>query len=1177
MCGIFGFVGDPDRARAVDLDAALRSLKHRGPDGRGTFRSWEGAPNSYDSRLTTHDSRLTNVACAFAHTRLAILDVSPAGHQPMTTPDGRYTIVYNGEVFNFRELREELEAGPHPPSPSPAGQPSKRDVDAGGGGRRPEERSSFQSNSDTEVILRAYERWGADCVRRFRGMFAFAIWDRDERSLFLARDRMGIKPLYYLERPDGLAFSSEVRTLLKTGLAERRLDPCSIGGYLAFGSVPEPETILEGVRALPPGHTAIFRGGRLSLRQYWSLPTERESRDAPDLLDLHSLLRDSVRMRLISDVPLGVFLSGGIDSSAVVALAAAASDVPIHTFTVTFDEERFSEETFAAEVASRFGCDHHQVHLSARRAASEIDDAVGALDQPSADGVNTYFVAKAAREAGLTVALSGLGGDELFAGYPNFRKFGGILRAGAAGRLLPFALRGPKAGGHGRVPHRLRKLQALLAAGGDPGRSYAVLRGMFLSDERDSLLARALALSEVGGSQIQNSEFKIHNSGDAVNMFSRLEISNYLRNTLLRDTDAMSMAHSLEVRVPFLDHLLVEQVLAISGRAKIAGRHNKPLLTSAVPEIPEQIVRRSKMGFTLPMDAWFRGPLKEWMSEKLSEESARSTGFLRPDGVSRLWQSFLRGEQYVSWSRVWSIAALAGWCRANGVSADFPAAPASRPSSREFKIQNSTFNESAGPPPGEFKIQNSKFEIPPHRVLLVLPAVFAAAGGIEMYGRLLVKGFGDILSDHGGACEVLVLNDRGGEFDSMYVAGGQPAPQAFARSKWRLVRAAFRQALRFDPDVIVFGHLNFAPLAALLKIARPRAKQWFVIYGIDAWSRRGPISRRALRQSDAILSISRYTKDEFTRSNEIHPEKVRLLPCALDPFFGETTSQPGDPSSAFGHPSPNWGGAGGGVQIEPSGTSANAPPGALDLTHRCGGPPSPGGEGKSSQIEQSGASDIAQSGANSQLTTHDSRPPTLLTVARLSSSDRYKGVDQVLRVLPEVLRSVPGVRYRIVGEGNDRPRLEKLAEELGVAENVEFCGRLPGAELARAYADCSLFVMPSSKEGFGIVYLEAARFGKASVAGKRGGSPEVVLDGTTGRIVDREDTVELTKAIVELLQDPAELARLGENARRRLEELYTYESFRKNLWSLFEEQFPGVFTPATNLTPRSPLQVERGG
>ena len=599
-------------------------------------------------------SQSSNISCLFAHTRLAILDLSPAGHQPMTSEDGRYTIVYNGEVFNFREIRAELE------------NLSNRAIEQSS--NRP-----FRSNSDTEVILRSYEKWGADCVRRFRGMFAFAIWDRDDRSLFMARDRLGIKPLYYVEHSGGVAFCSEIRPFLEAGLVERRLDSGSLGSYFAFGSVSGPGTIIEKVRALSPGSTAILRAGRLTVQRYWSPPQTEWSRPSDGRLALEELratLREAVRMRLISDVPLGVFLSGGIDSSAVVALAAAASDTPIHTFTVTFDEQPYNEETFAAEIASRFGCDHHQVHLSAARAASEIEGAVRALDQPSADGVNTYFVAKAAREAGLTVALSGLGGDEIFAGYPYFRSFGSLLRMGAAARFLPHRVltQGPEA--FNGMPHRSRKLRALLSAGGDPAKTYAVLRGMFLTDERDSLLAPDLRSAAAAEASNLSDVSVTSDSGapwDPVNVFSKLEIANYLRNTLLRDTDTMSMAHSLEVRVPLLDHRLVEHVLALPGRIKIAGRHNKPLLTGAVPEVPEPIVRRRKMGFTLPMEVWFRGAQREWLSELLSESSIEPLGFLNPRGVNGLWRSFLRGEKFTSWSRVWCVAALVAWSKQNRV------------------------------------------------------------------------------------------------------------------------------------------------------------------------------------------------------------------------------------------------------------------------------------------------------------------------------------------------------------------------------------------------------------------------------------------------------------------------------------------------------------------------------
>lgn len=631
MCGIYGYVG-PEAALASpeSLEAAIQALWHRGPDDRGSFRDSAGS-----------------LVCGLAHTRLAIIDLSPGGHQPRTTSDDRYTIVYNGEVFNHVEIRSALAA----------------------------EGVSFDSSCDTEVVLKAYVRWGRECLSRFRGMFAFAIWDAREGTLFLARDRLGIKPLYYVERPSGgLAFASEVRALLATGAADRRLSREAVGSYLAFGSVSGPGTIIDGVHSLPPGHTLEVRDGRATLRRYWEIPLERapQSTFEDEVRAVAPLLKEAVRLRLIADVPVGIFLSGGIDSSVLVALATEPGAAPIHTFTVTFDEERYSEAPFAAEVAHRYGCTHKQVHLPGDRAALEIDAAVAALDQPSGDGVNTYFVSKAARGAGLSVALSGLGGDELFAGYTYFRKFARALpvaRAlGASPALLRAAVRGvdhvPFA------PTKIRKLAALLASSGRPDTAYAALRTMFTLAQRDSLLAPGL-----GGGAAHDGVFLPEHlaerltSGDldAINAYSALELTNYLQNTLLRDSDVMSMAHSLEVRVPLLDHLLVEKVLRVRGALKLSDVENKPLLTGGVPGLPRQVMSRTKMGFTLPFDTWFRGPLRGWMEEVLLSQATQQLGIFRPGAVERLWRSFLRSERYTSHSRIWSIAALIGFCRTNRV------------------------------------------------------------------------------------------------------------------------------------------------------------------------------------------------------------------------------------------------------------------------------------------------------------------------------------------------------------------------------------------------------------------------------------------------------------------------------------------------------------------------------
>ena len=632
MCGIYGYAG-PEAALASPeaLATAIKALWHRGPDDRGSYRDAAGA-----------------IVCGLAHTRLSIIDVSPAGHQPRTTSDGRYSIVYNGEVFNHVQIREELAA----------------------------QGVGFDSSCDTEVVLKAYIHWGAECLSRFRGMFAFAIWDARERTLFLARDRLGIKPLYYTERPGGgLAFASEVRALLATGAAERKLSRPAVSSYFAFGAVSEPGTILAGVRSLPPGHTLSLRNGRITTHRYWTLPLERATNATfeDEVREVTPILRDAVRLRLIADVPVGIFLSGGIDSSVLVALATEPGAAPLHTFTVTFDEERYSEATYAAEVARHYGCAHQQVHLPASQAALAIDSAVGALDQPSSDGVNTYFVSRAAREAGFTVALSGLGGDELFAGYGNFRIFARALPVARAIRRLPSlvgaALRGldslPLA------PNQVRKLGNLLASGGHADTAYAVLRVMLSLSQRRRLLTEEIGVNAVDdGVTLPPGLLQRLAAGDVdpINAFSALELTNYLKNTLLRDCDSMSMAHALEVRVPLLDHVLVEKVLRVRGALKLSDAEKKPLLTAGVPGLPREVRTRMKMGFTLPFDTWFRGPLRGWMEDILLSSSTRQLGLFREGAVERLWRSFLQSERYTSHSRIWSIAALAGWCRANQVS-----------------------------------------------------------------------------------------------------------------------------------------------------------------------------------------------------------------------------------------------------------------------------------------------------------------------------------------------------------------------------------------------------------------------------------------------------------------------------------------------------------------------------
>src|SRR5580700_2177771 len=387
MCGIVGILARKTQIPPAVLERATLSLAHRGPDDSGTVLLKETQPEPLEIGL--------------GHRRLAILDLSPLGHQPMQDPVTGNWIVFNGEIYNFRELRKELEATG----------------------------VEFKTYSDTEVILASYRVWGESCLTRLRGMFAFALWDTPRKRLMLARDPMGIKPLYYHQSAETFIFASEVRTLLQTGLLPRKLDPTGVVSYLKFGSVYEPWTIVEGVKAVPPGHVLTLENGSLSFREYWSplwssaqLESNPQSGNGIAAIDnLSAILRDAVLSHLVSDVPVGVFLSGGIDSSALVAVLSH-NGVRANTFSLVFREEEFNEARYSREVARHFGTEHREIAVSQQDTFAVLPDALSAMDQPTIDGINTYLVSAKTRAAGVKVALTGLGADEMFAGYSNFRR-----------------------------------------------------------------------------------------------------------------------------------------------------------------------------------------------------------------------------------------------------------------------------------------------------------------------------------------------------------------------------------------------------------------------------------------------------------------------------------------------------------------------------------------------------------------------------------------------------------------------------------------------------------------------------------------------------------------------------------------------------------------------------------
>jgi asparagine synthase (glutamine-hydrolysing) len=642
MCGIFGIIARSARVPGDVLERATQSLAHRGPDDSGT--------------VILRDAGSHDVEIGLGNRRLAILDLSPLGHQPMNDPATGNWIVYNGEVYNFREVRAKLER----------------------------ERVLFSGHSDTEVILKAYGQWGEKCLDEFRGMFAFAIWDARRHRLFVARDPMGIKPLYYFPSERYFIFSSEVRTLLGTGLVPRQIDPAGLVSYLTFGSVYDPNTLIQGVSALPPGCFLTWERGEVKIEQYWDLVdpvlgggrdpvanasmAEREKLEA----EVADMLDESVRMQLVSDVPVGVFLSGGIDSSALVGILNR-SGVRASTFSIVFREADYSEAEFSRAVSLHFHTDHHEITVSQSDFFAAIHPALHAMDLPTIDGINTYFVSEQTRAAGVKVALSGLGGDEIFAGYSNFRAVPRMERFANAWRFIPELLSGPVA----RMFEALappsdqnRKLAALVNNGGRAVHPYFLSRMLFTPAQTDELLSKMTERSTASlraAKPLQES-LKRAQSLDPVNRVSYLESRCYMLNTLLRDSDFMSMAHGLEVRVPLIDHQLARQVLALPGSWKLNAGTPKPLLVNALRgELPDEIVHRPKRGFTLPLDRWLRDDMAPSLEKVFARFEEGPLGkALHAPAVLRVWEDFKRGA--TSWSRPWALYVLQVWCEQNSLS-----------------------------------------------------------------------------------------------------------------------------------------------------------------------------------------------------------------------------------------------------------------------------------------------------------------------------------------------------------------------------------------------------------------------------------------------------------------------------------------------------------------------------
>tara|TARA_Y100000782_G_C10170956_1_gene259737 strand:- start:17 stop:1819 length:1803 start_codon:yes stop_codon:yes gene_type:complete len=599
MCGIVGIVDvdGNEGLRKEQVFSMSGAIAHRGPDDDGFIQ---------------------NGKCTLAHRRLSIIDLEERSKQPMSDVSQRYTIVFNGEIYNFKSLKKELKEYP------------------------------FHTESDTEVLLAAYIKWGKACLDQLQGMFAFAIWDNQEETLFAARDRMGIKPFYYhlAESQQQLYFSSELRGLMACGF--RKLNREQLSEYVQYQCIAVPNTILKDVYALEPGSFLTFDGETgLTIQRYWkpTVPEKPIRAKAPEK-EIRQLLEQAVTDRMVADVPIAAFLSGGIDSSIVATLMAQSSGQKIDAFSIGFQEEQYSELKYAETIAQKSGLNFHPIVLEEKKFKTQVREALDALDNPGGDGPNSYVIAEEVRKAGIKVALSGLGGDELFFGYSNIfyetYSWNHIFSKNPwVGKLLqkfPDGL-------HAKLPKLkgLAKADSLYAA-------YRAMRSVIPAEQTEKLLNVSL-------NQESDEE------GNRLTHISTWEMQHYLEPVLLRDTDQMSMANALEVRVPFLDHRLVEYVLQLSDKSK-TGKPKELLLKSVEDILPASLFDRPKMGFTFPWAEWLKGELKEFTTSRLN--TLAESNFIEAEPLNAYSDAFFK-QGKITWSRIWHLVVLAHWMELNNI------------------------------------------------------------------------------------------------------------------------------------------------------------------------------------------------------------------------------------------------------------------------------------------------------------------------------------------------------------------------------------------------------------------------------------------------------------------------------------------------------------------------------
>ena len=610
MCGINGIYSFTDELKNPKqcIEDMNRAIALRGPDAKGVYLEEK---------------------VALGHRRLSIIDTSENANQPMCSLDNRYTLVFNGEIYNYKELKKELNY-------------------------------SFKTNSDSEVIIASYIKWGKNCVNKLEGMFAFAIWDKQNKEMFITRDRIGIKPLYFFRDENLFIFSSQIKGVLASKRIKAKINSKELSNYLKFQTTYSPNTILENIFSLESGSYISITKEGLYQGKYWDIEkievNEKSNNYDVATKTINKLLDKSVSDRMVSDVPFGAFLSGGIDSSLMVALMSKHSNHAINTFNISFNEREFSEAVYAEKIAKQYNTNHTEIQITPQDLLNDIENALDAMDSPSADGINTYVVSKHTKKHGVKMAISGLGGDELFAGYPQFKQ-AKLLDKLSVLENIPLSLRTKVSDfietNQAFNNHSTQKIAKWMKSENwNINNLYPTFRQQY-SDRQISEILKP------------NSENKINyfSKSSLINNISINEINTYLQHILLRDSDQMSMASALEVRVPFMDHNLVEYVLSLPDKYK-STKSQKKLLADSFPNIlTDDIVNRKKMGFLLPWDKWLKNELKAFVEINLNLlEKYPELNFKE---VKTLWENYKRGDKGIFWTQIWGLVVLAYWLDKN--------------------------------------------------------------------------------------------------------------------------------------------------------------------------------------------------------------------------------------------------------------------------------------------------------------------------------------------------------------------------------------------------------------------------------------------------------------------------------------------------------------------------------